>query len=181
MVSAMLLTGAMHEDGFADSCDGFGGGWTREQVLRIMHDPRLGTYGVVGIVMLLALKFAVLNNLRPVQVPFVLVAAHAASRFVAVSLVHSHPYVRPEGTGKSHAVVQSTSRVDLLVAALFGLLPMVFFPTNQALLILAGLLAARITAGRYLTRRLGGYTGDCLGAVQQFSEVVFYLTALATA
>lgn len=179
MSAAMLLTGAMHEDAFADSCDGFGGGWTREQVLRIMQDSRIGAYGAVGLMMLLALKFAALVSLRPAQLPLALIAGHAVSRLIAISFLRTHAYARPEGTGKLHAVAQRISLADLAIAAVFGLLPLALLPARQALPALAILIVIRLLAGRYLTRRLGGYTGDCLGAVQQLCEAFFYLTILA--
>ncbi len=179
MGTAMLLTGAMHEDAFADSCDGFGGGWTREQTLHIMQDSRIGAYGAVGLMMLLALKFTALISLHPDRLLLAWVAGHAISRLIAISFLRTHTYARLEGTGKSHAVAQRISLSDLAVAAVFGLLPLVLLPARQALPALTTLMVIRLLAGRYLTRRLGGYTGDCLGAVQQLCEVLFYLTVLA--
>ncbi len=179
MVTTLLITGAIHEDGFADSCDGFGGGQTQEQILRIMQDSRIGTFGTVGLILLLALKFETLTLLAPEMLAIVLVAGHSISRLIAISFLHTHFYVRPEGTGKSHAIAQKMSTTDLALACVFGLLPLALFSLRQALFTLAVLLVARFLIGGYLTRRLGGYTGDCLGAAQQVSEILFYLTLLA--
>ncbi len=179
MVATLLITGAMHEDGLADSCDGFGGGQTREQVLRIMQDSRIGTFGAAGLILSLALKFETLSLLAPGMLTIALIAGHGASRLIAISFLHTHLYVRPEGTGKSHAMAQNMSIADLSLAGIFGLAPLMLLPLVQALCALAVLLFARFLMGLYLTRRLGGYTGDSLGAVQQVTEILFYLTLLA--
>lgn len=179
MVATLLITGAIHEDGFADSCDGFGGGQTREQIMRIMQDSRIGTFGTVGLILLLALKFETLTLLAPGMLAIVLVAGHSTSRLIAISFLHTHLYVRPEGTGKSHAITQKMSIADLALAGIFGLAPLALLPLRQALCALAVLLFVRFLIGCYMSRRLGGYTGDSLGAAQQVTEILFYLTLLA--
>src|SRR5699024_3053471 len=96
MLATICLTGAFHEDGLADMFDGFGGGWTKEQILSIMKDSRVGTFGVAGLVGILALKFISLNELPAEAVPWLLIAGHASSRFLASTLVVAHYYVRGE-------------------------------------------------------------------------------------
>jgi adenosylcobinamide-GDP ribazoletransferase len=98
--AGVLLTGAFHEDGFADACDGLGGGTTRERALAIMRDSRLGTYGALGLGLMLAGKVAALAALPPAAVPVVLVAGHAASRASSVAVLATSAYVRDHGTGK---------------------------------------------------------------------------------
>ena len=183
-IAGIWLTGAFHEDGFADTCDGFGGGITPQRVLEIMTDSRIGAYGAIGIGLLLALKCATLASLPPQAVLAALLVAHPLSRLASTVLIWRLAYVKQEG--KAKPLAQKMSSGELLIAAVTGALPMgVLYFTGwlswQA--IVAGLLAVSlITAwlARMFVRRIGGYTGDCLGAVQQVSEVAFYLALLAT-
>ncbi|WP_414442832.1 adenosylcobinamide-GDP ribazoletransferase [Burkholderia sp. 22PA0106] len=176
MAATLIATGAFHEDGLADSCDGFGGGYTREDVLRIMHDSRIGTFGAVALVVSLALKWQALAALPPWRAAWVLLAAHAASRVAAVSLLVSLDYVRSEG--KAKPVAQRMSVRAFAFAAACGL-PWLFWPDwRLGLLTLGVLVLLRAAVARYLLRRLGGYTGDCLGFAQQLAELAIILTVL---
>ena len=171
-----LLTGALHEDGFADSCDGFGGGWDKEQILRIMKDSRVGTYGVLGLIFLFASKFFLLKELPAALIPLSLIGAAAVSRAIAALVAYSLPYASAEGA-KSSSITGFTSS-DLLVALLLGFLPLfLIFRTETLLAPLLPLLFA-LWFRSYLNKKLGGYTGDCLGALQQISELLFYLAVL---
>ncbi len=173
----LLLTGCFHEDGFADACDGLGGGATRERALEIMRDSRLGTYGAAGLGLMLAGKVAALAALNPGVALAALIAAHAVSRASSVLVIATSAYVRDHGTGKP--VADGIPRADLkLVVAtgLAALLPLAFVvPIGVVLCGLAGLVLGHWLMRRRFERRLGGYTGDCLGAVQQTSEIGFYL------
>jgi adenosylcobinamide-GDP ribazoletransferase len=176
MVATLWLTGAFHEDGLADAMDGLGGGWTKEQALTIMKDSRIGTYGAIALVMSLLTKFTVLSELPAIWLPVVLVAAHALSRFAAVLVIYLQTYVRD--TGKAKPLAQSISMSELALAGLFGLAPLVLLQPHW----LWGLLPVALVwllFSRKLKQRLGGYTGDCLGAMQQLCEVAFYLGLLA--
>ncbi len=184
MTATILLTGALHEDGFSDVCDGFGGGWTQEDILRIMKDSNTGVFGVTGLILLLGLKFLSLISLRESLLPMALISAHSLSRFAAISFMYSHDYVRKTAESKVKSVVQRMSLNDLVFAGFFGIAPFaimnLLFPQRWGFMIcLITVWAARWGLGQYFTRWIGGYTGDCLGAVQQVTEVVFYMT-LAT-
>lgn len=176
LASGILLTGAMHEDGLADVADGFGGGTTREKILEIMKDSRVGSYGAVALVLSLGLRWASLAGLPASLLPLVLVSAHAASRAVSISLMADLDYARPEGKARPLASRMGAFRVCLAFA--LGLAPLAFLPPRFAWA-LAALAVLRLAAARKLRRTLGGYTGDCLGAVQQLGEIVFLLTAAA--
>lgn len=176
MAATILVTGAFHEDGFADSCDGFGGGWSKEQVLAIMKDSRIGSYGAIGIGLLLLTKWNALLELEELVLSC-LVAGHALSRAAAVSLIYSLDYARDE-TGKAKPLAVRMGSGELALACSFGLLPLALLPWPLAL---QGLAAVAITTwlmARYTLRRLGGYTGDVLGATQQLAELAFYLGVL---
>ena len=176
MAATILITGAFHEDGWADMVDGFGGGWTRERTLEIMKDSRIGSYGAIALVLLLLAKFMALVELDMLLIAPALIAGHALSRLCATSVMHFLDYARDEGKAKPLATRISLG--ELAVAGFFGLIALVLLPPLSV--ITGVLLAAAATAWltRKFHRRLGGYTGDCLGATQQLAEVAFYLGLL---
>jgi len=182
--ASIYLTGAFHEDGFADTCDGLGGGMTRERVLEIMKDSRVGAYGAIGIVCMLAAKLSALAMLPPRLAVGALFLAHPLSRLAAASLIWKLQYVR--GEGKAKPLAQQMTGAELAIAALTALLPApVLLAAGWISLhtLLVAVLAALLGAvwlGRKLHARLGGYTGDGLGAVQQLAEVLIYVGVLAT-
>ena len=164
IMAKLLATGAFHEDGLADTCDGLFGGWTRDDALRIMKDSRLGTFGVAGLGMALVTKAALFHD------PATIVAAHAASRFMAVTLIAALPYVRASEQGaKAKPVADGVGAPDLAVAGLCGLAPLLLVARPVASLALAAVLT--IGLARWFRHRLGGYTGDTLGATQQVTEL----------
>lgn len=179
LIASVLITGAFHEDGFIDACDGLGGGWQRDDVLRIMQDSRVGAFGVIGFVLLFLLKFEVLIALPQNLFSLGLLVAHPLSRFVAVSLVQTLPYLRKEKEGKSFAVAQPMTKSAFLIAFIFGLIPLFILDTTTAITAVLLSLFVRWWIGRYLFRRLGGYTGDCLGWTQQIVETLTYLVIFA--
>ncbi|MFQ5576001.1 MAG: adenosylcobinamide-GDP ribazoletransferase [Anaerolineae bacterium] len=164
MVATIVVTGAFHEDGLADSCDAFGGGWQKEQVLTIMKDSRIGTFGAVGLGLTLALKFFALTGMPPGLLPPALVAGHSLSRFASTTLIYTQQYVRHEGS-KSKPLAHKMSLPELIAAGLFGLLPLLLLPGLMWAAAVPVFLV-RWPVGRYFVRRIGGYTGDCLGAMQ---------------
>ena len=178
MVATIWLTGAFHEDGLTDAIDGLGGGWEKEQVLQIMQDSRIGSYGVVGIVLVLSLKFAALNHFPPLLVPVLLIAGHSLSRLCSVMVMATQRYVK--FSGKSKPLATSMPLTHLAVAALLGLLPLLWLPSSWYWGIVP-VAAVWMWFSLVLKKRIGGYTGDCLGAMQQFTEVSFYLGVLACA
>lgn len=177
LVFGLMLTGAFHEDGLADFYDGVYGGMTVERRLEIMKDSRVGTYGVLALLAVLGLKFAALLSAPTASVPLILVAGHGLSRAFAVSFIHSHDYARSSGS-KVQVVAQGLSLPALGLALLTGLLPLLWLPVS-VLWLLPALLLLRLWLARTLTSKLGGYTGDALGAAQQLSETVFYLGVAA--
>ena len=182
LIATIFATGAFHEDGFADLCDGFGGGWTKTQVLTIMKDSRLGTYGTLGIGLLLALKLATLSSLPTTSIPLALLIAHPLSRFAAISFVYTHNYVQEDAQSKVKPLALNLSRGELAFAAVTGIAPLLVVMVGWDWrwgIALGPVAVARWGLGRLFVRRLGGYTGDCLGAAQQVTEVVVYLTLSA--
>ena len=176
MAATILLTGAFHEDGLADAADGLGGGWEKQQVLTIMQDSRLGSYGAIGLFLMLLAKFEALTHLSAPLLPGILIAGHALSRFAAVLVIYTQSYVRAEG--KSKPLATRLSRNELMLAGGFGLLPLLLL-VPKSLFALLPVALVWWWFSRKLIRRLGGYTGDCLGAMQQLCELAFYLGMLS--
>lgn len=188
MAATVYMTGAFHEDGLADSADGFGGGWHCEQVLNIMVDSRLGTYGAVALFFVLFAKFHLLISLPPSYIPCALIIGHALSRLCAVWLMATLNYAKP--SGKAKPLATKISFVALCFASLMGLLPLVaviilFNQTwvfSQIVVLMIYLIVPVLICWcwwrHHLKRRLNGYTGDTLGAMQQITELAFYLGLL---
>ncbi|WP_432710558.1 adenosylcobinamide-GDP ribazoletransferase [Pedobacter sp.] len=180
--ASVLLTGAFHEDGFADVCDGFGGGWTTEKILLIMKDSRLGTYGVVGILLLFALKTFTLIALLRLDLWFCihsLLLAHVGSRFTAITVMRSHEYAREDATSKVKPLAKKLSLTDFVISAIWVVPVFLLMPSWLMLGVCIPVYLSKRYLAAYFQKWIGGYTGDCLGAVQQISFVVILLHALA--
>jgi adenosylcobinamide-GDP ribazoletransferase len=177
MIASLLLTGAFHEDGLADSVDGFGGGYDKEAVLRIMQDSRIGSFGAIALVLALGLKLELLASVPEEFLPWLIVAAHMASRFFAVSYLASLDYVRFEG--KSKPLAARLAMPSLVFAGICGIAPLLFLDVLLGLICISLLTVMRWLLGRYFVRRIGGYTGDCLGFAQQVFELVIYAVFVA--
>jgi adenosylcobinamide-GDP ribazoletransferase len=162
------LTGGLHLDGLADTCDGLGGGWSRERALSIMRDARSGPYGVTAIVLVLGLKAAALASLPEGLAWRALVLAPVLGRAGPLLLVRLCPPARPEGAG--HALAAGARWPTLLTGGLVAVLASVAMLGAWGALALgaSGLLARGLAA--YLRRRLGGFTGDTLGALIEITE-----------
>jgi adenosylcobinamide-GDP ribazoletransferase len=187
MLASVWLTGAFHEDGLADTADALGGAVSRERALEIMKDSRIGSYGAVALILVLGLKAAVLLALAQRELALVLLAlplAHGVSRVVPVCLLRLLPYAGDLDHAKAKPMAQQVSRASLWVAlgwcALLGIAAAALGANSQALVtVMLATAAVVVLTARWLMRRLGGYTGDTLGAAQQGSELVILLALLA--
>ena len=177
MCATALATGGFHEDGLSDSADGLGGGWTKEDVLRIMQDSRVGSFGALALILVLFLKAETLAAIPDGSIAHAMIAGHGLSRLVAVSFTFTHKYVRFEG--KSKPLSDGITLRQLLFAALTAWIPVMFFDWQIAVMALVALAAVRTYIGYRINIRIGGYTGDLLGLSQQISEVTFYLVVCA--
>ena len=191
MAATLVLTGAFHEDGWADTCDALGGGASvgRERALVIMKDSRIGTYGAVGLVLILGLKAATLTALPLVLAVPALLFAHTASRAAAVALIRWLPYAGDLEHAKAKPLAQRISGLGFAVALGWVLLvclglvcaaqrwdePAVWPAIVFGLALMAGGTA---WCARWFRQRLGGYTGDTLGATQQLTELLGLLAWL---
>jgi len=179
MAAGVLLTGAFHEDGFADLCDGFGGGWTQQDILRIMKDSRLGTYGVSGLCFMLLLKWSSLTALGAEHLLVGLILGHTLSRAFSISLIALLPYVQADAQSKAKPIAQQWFVKDLCLAWCWALIPLYFVPLSSALALLVMGAMTTLIIRRWFNKRLQGYTGDALGASQQIHEVLIYILLVA--
>ncbi|MEM7668756.1 MAG: adenosylcobinamide-GDP ribazoletransferase [Pseudomonadota bacterium] len=177
VLSGILLTGALHEDGLADTADALGGHAGRARALEIMRDSRIGTYGAVAIIASIGLRWAALASLAPVAGALALIAASAGGRALMVPVSRILCYARTSGAGES--VSDGARNGEILLAALItcvAIAPLGLVGVTAFLL--AGLAGWVVLRG--LARRLGGYTGDGLGAIEQVGETVMLIVIAAS-
>jgi len=176
VISAAVMTNGFHEDGLADSFDGFGGGWTKDRILEIMRDSRIGTYGTLSLIFLVLGKLTFLSSLPPGQTWRWLIVAHTTARWTTLPLCAWLPYARAEGQGK--LVAKQVGALEIIIGTVTLLLVLLLLSWQAALAAL--LVAALLTllSGFFFRARLQGITGDCLGATNQLTEVALYMTAL---
>lgn len=180
MAFSLLLTGAFHEDGLTDMADGIGGGMTVERRLSIMKDSRIGTYGAVTLIMGLLAKFVFWGELAyEPQFLLMIVVAYTVSRALAATLIYDMPYVSDRDTSKSKPLANKQSSLEVTILLFTGGVATLFLGVAQAAVIALVLAVFRFGFKRWLTKRIGGFTGDCLGAAQQLSELLVYLTLIA--
>ncbi|MDF3820399.1 adenosylcobinamide-GDP ribazoletransferase [Leptospira sp. 96542] len=200
----LILTGSFHEDGFADFCDGIGGGWKRDDILRIMKDSRVGSFAAVGLIIIMSLKvFGAEESLKnptsdliiqlhngfkvqsfeslqstiiPIWLQFVV--AHSFSRFLSIGFMLVLPYAKEEGYAKPMA--KEISLPQLCFAAMPGLVPFIFFCilAPKFTLSLVVILPSLYYMYRLMKRWIQGFTGDCLGAVQQVAETGIWISGV---
>jgi adenosylcobinamide-GDP ribazoletransferase len=178
LTTTLLATGCLHEDGLADTADGFGGGASRERKLEIMRDSRIGSYGACALIMSLLLRVTALASLAdPGLVAPVLIAAHASARATMPALVLLLPQARTDGLA---ADAGPPPRPSVIVAGILAAIALLLgLGPVTAIIALALLLAAIGFIARLSLRQIGGQTGDVLGALEQLGEVLVLLTALA--
>ncbi len=185
ILARLLMTGALHEDGLADFCDGFGGGTDRERILAIMKDSRIGTYGVLGLVVYFLLLFLALYLLPPETAALTVLAADPFSKMLAGQIVQMMPYARTEAEAKNKVVYRKVNIAGSISLAFQGLLPvvplLVFCDVVTAQWHLVVFVPCLMMYFLYLKiwHKLRGYTGDCCGAMFLLVELSLYLTVCA--
>ena len=173
----VLLTGGLHEDALADAADGFGGGWEKEQILAIMRDSRIGSYGAIAIAFSLLGRFVLLTELPGMKFAAYFAAGQVLSRWTPLPLSF-FLFPAQAGSGQGSRVAGKVSRFSFVCGTVLALGIAALF--LKSALFLAGSVAVLITAitGFYYHKRLGGITGDCLGATIQLAEIGVYLTGV---
>jgi adenosylcobinamide-GDP ribazoletransferase len=187
MTAAVLATGAFHEDGFADTCDGFGGGWTTEQALTIMKDSRVGTYATVGLFFLFTIKaftlLQIVESLRFMTFVMCVISANTISRQLSSIAIEHFDYVQDIDKSKVKPITETLlNNTDKLHSYLLTAIPLTIM---MLLSFWATIISASLATTcaylflQYSKNRIGGYTGDVLGATQQLSEITFLLSMAA--
>src|SRR5262252_4626756 len=178
VAAGMLVTGCLHEDGLADTADGLGGGETRERALDIMRDGRIGAFGACALVICLALRIGAIYDLpRAAVVAWALVGAHAAARAVLPAFMCLVPPARTDGLSASAG---APSREGALVAAAIGIVVLwIALGFRNTLIALVLVLIGALVMARLARRKIGGQTGDVLGAVEQVTETLVLLVTAA--
>jgi len=183
ILTRLLITGALHEDGLADFIDGFGGGGSnRQRILDIMKDSHIGTYGVIALILYFLLLFFALHSMNPLDAALTVAAVDPFAKMLSAQLIQMMPYARTEETAKSHTVYRKFNMVAGISLAIQGLLPMgayiyiMYARIDWQLLVF---MPAIVMYFLYMLiwRRLRGYTGDCCGAMFLLTELATLLTA----
>ncbi len=179
----LLLTGALHEDGLADFIDGFGGGSNKKRILEIMKDSHIGSYGVIGLIIYYLLLISIVSSL-PLQLSIIaIISSDIWSKYVASNIIYALPYARSEEESKSKIVYHRRGIVLTIPGAIFSILSVYllmtinndFLPTLYLVAIISPIIVF-IFFTNFLKKRIGGYTGDCCGALFLLSEICFLLT-----
>jgi adenosylcobinamide-GDP ribazoletransferase len=178
VAATLALTGCLHEDGLADTADGFGGGATRERKLEIMRDSRIGAYGVCALVVSILIRAGVLASLAdPAWVAWALIAAHGAGRATLPVLMFLVGPARADGLS---VTAGQPPREQAIAGAVLGVVILLVCLGFESALIAAVLLAVSVAVvARLSTAQIGGQTGDVLGALEQVGEILVLLVAVA--
>jgi len=190
MIGSLLLTGAFHEDGLADTVDGFGGGWNKEKILQIMKDSAIGTYGAIALMIALLLKYQLLIALINLPVVngisnhyfilLVLLSAHSLSRMITITTIITHQYARiNDELSKIKSVTDEQLKwtsSSVILAIIIAVIPLFLFSIPLVFMILIPMYLSKFFLSKFFNKWINGYTGDCLGAIQQISEIVFYIS-----
>lgn len=168
----VVITGGFHEDGLADSADGFGGGWTKEKILEIMRDSRIGSFGALAIGLSLLARYSLLSSLSTAKFSSYIVVALVLSRWTTLPLSYFMQPARTQGQG---AGVMQTSILSLILGTIIAVV-ICYFSMHLAFW-LPAVAAAIVTAlsAAYYQKQIGGITGDCFGATNQLSEIAIYI------
>ena len=183
IILSMLMTGALHEDGLADTFDGFFGGYTTERKLTIMKDSPIGTYGTCALVMALFSKFILLSALAEQGLLIVsLLVAYPLSRAMAISLVQDMAYLSnqvPNSASKSEPLAKPFNPKALSFVVITGAAACILLPFLTVMYLLVGCIILRYWLRFWMTKHINGYTGDCLGTAQQLQELLIYFIILS--
>ncbi len=175
IISRLLITGGLHEDGLADFFDGFGGGNTRERTLEIMKDSHIGTYGVLALIIYFLLLYSLLTVMALPFVCLVILAADPLCKFICSLITLILPYARTAEASKSKVVYSKMSVKPFIASAIFGLLPAILLLNVWYWLAVLFPLAIFAILVSLMKKKIQGYTGDCCGALFLLSELAFYL------
>lgn len=175
LLSRVLITGALHEDGLADFLDGFGGGNSKTRILEIMKDSHIGTYGVIGLIFYFILLYSLLSEL---SLPFACIAilmADPLCKYISSQITLFLPYARTAESSKAKMVYKQMSVKTFVISIIFGLSPLLLIPSIKLLVAIISPISVFLLLIFFMKKKLQGYTGDCCGAIFLICELSFYL------
>jgi len=179
LIYLVLVTGCLHEDGLADCADGFGGGSTKDQILTILRDSRIGSYGATVLFLSLLTRYLLLGSLPIERFAAYVISAHVLSRWSSLPLSYFLPPAR-EQDGQGARIAKLTSLASLLFGSIFSVAVVTFALRWSAVAPLLAAILAVVLSGWLYTRRIGGVTGDCFGATNQLTEIAVYFCGVWT-
>jgi adenosylcobinamide-GDP ribazoletransferase len=174
LIYLVLVTGCFHEDGLADSADGFGGGWSRDQILVIMKDSRIGSYGATALVLSLLARYLLLESLPTERFAAFIISSQILSRWSSLPLSYLLPAARAQN-GQGAQIAKLTSKSSLVIASLFSFAIVAFLLRWSAIPPILFAILTVALSGWFYFRKIGGVTGDCFGATNQLTEIAVYL------
>ncbi len=174
LIFLVSITGCLHEDGLADTVDGFGGGWTKDHILLILKDSRIGSYGATALTLSLLARYLLLATLPIEHFAAYVISAHVLCRWSSLPLSYFLPPAR-EQDGQGARIAKQTSLSSLIFGSVFSVFVVIFLlrRSSTSPLLVAMLVAA--LSGWFYARKIGGITGDCFGATNQLTEILVYL------
>jgi adenosylcobinamide-GDP ribazoletransferase len=173
VVYFVLITGCLHEDGLADTADGFGGGRDKDQILIILKDSRIGSYGATALVVSLLARYLLLASLPLEHFAAYVISAHVLCRWSSLPLSYFLAPAR-EQDGQGFRIAQRTSISSLAIGSIFSFGVVIFALRRAAVAPILAALLVVILSGWFYYRRIGGVTGDCFGATNQLAEIAVY-------
>jgi adenosylcobinamide-GDP ribazoletransferase len=169
----VLITGFLHEDGLADTADGFGGGWTKDRILAILRDSRIGSYGATALALSLLARYLLLSSIPMEHFAAYIISAHVLCRWSSLPLSYILPPAR-EQEGQGARIARLTSLPSLLFGSIFAAVIVIFALRRASVVPLLATLVVLVLSGWFYYRKIDGVTGDCFGATNQLTEIAVY-------
>jgi adenosylcobinamide-GDP ribazoletransferase len=180
LIFLVAITGCLHEDGLADTADGFGGGWNKDQILLILKDSRIGSYGATALTLSLLARYLLLATLPIEHFAAYMISAHVLCRWSSLPLSYFLPPAR-EQDGQGARIAKLTSLSSLILGSVFSVSVVIFSLRRSSISPLLDTMLITALSGWFYIRKIGGVTGDCFGATNQLTEIAVYLCGVWTA
>lgn len=178
LVYLVGVTGGLHEDALGDAADGFGGAWRKDRILDIMRDSRIGSFGAIAITLGLLARFVFLSNLAPARFTGFFIAGQVLGRWTALPLACFLPSAREAEAGQGKLIAGKITEISLVAGTILAAAIVAALLRAAALWALLSAVTVALLSGVYYRQRIGGITGDCLGATNQLAEIAVYLTGV---
>ncbi|WP_077927603.1 adenosylcobinamide-GDP ribazoletransferase [Wohlfahrtiimonas populi] len=183
IMSRVILTGALHEDGLGDFLDGFGGGHSKEKILAIMKDSHAGTYAILGLILYFLLTYNIMINIEPSLLIMFMLIADPFCKMMSSFITARLPYARTVDASKIQAIYSQPTSKEIAISLFFGLLPLLILiwllPSFTYIFAIITPIVLFLILTQWMKHKIQGYTGDCAGALFLLLEISMMLTFLA--